>query len=437
MFSALQTILLRPLPYAEPDRIVVLNQTDQRNAVVENGVSAANSRDIARGVTGLSSLGVAEAHGLRLIEDGKAVSLRGWLVSEGFFAALGAETKLGRMFRAEDYTPGRASVVLLSHRAWLSRFGGEASVVGRDQILDGRPHRVVGVLPESFAYPSGADVWGPRPAVDADERVRGRVHLDAVARLSDEITLSQAQSELTAFAQHLADTYPTANPNLDLRLVPLREHLLGDTVSPLLMLMGAVGIVLLISATNVAGLQLARGAQRGRDIALRRVLGASPGRILRLVSIESLLLAGGGGMLGAAGSFVAVEMIRELAPSQLPRIEELRFDTGVLGFAMLASLASAIIAGIAPALRASRVGPQQALAEALAGYDWRHPDSQTQRQAGHCPDRCRRLTHHIGRASDTQLESTPRQRSGFRSLRASGGPGVGVRRRAPGPTQLF
>ena len=367
MFSAVHSVLLRSLPYRAAGEIVVLRQVDARDGSLADGISAANLRDVAATAHTLSRAGLAHAHGFTLHEGGRAVSLRSWLVSDGFFDAIGAEVHLGRAFLPAEYAEGRDAVVLLSHRTWQARFGGDPGIVGRELILDDKAHTVVGVLEPDFKYPASSEVWAPRPPLPWDQDTRARSGMDGVARLAPGTNVAQAQAELDRIAENLAVAYPGANANLGLRAIPLRRHLFGDVESPLILLLGAVGLVLLTAAANVAGLQLARGAGRSREYALRGALGASSRRILRLAAVESLLLAGAGSLLGIALAYVGVGLIRILAPRHLPRIDELAIDGPVLIFGLVAAVASALAAGVAPAVRASRTDVHLALSEGSRG----------------------------------------------------------------------
>lgn len=371
MFGAVRYVLLRELPYEDPDRIVVLRQGG-RDEILAEGVSPANAVDLRRRATTLLDPSVAEAHGLKLFDDGRATSLRAWLVSEGFLQAAGAPIHLGRGFRSEEFSPGNEKVVILGYQTWVSRFGSDPAVVGRDIILDGSAHRVVGVFEAGFKLPTEASLWGPRPPQPWDEGSRASANLMAIARLAPGVSIGDARLELSQRAAELRNTYPETNRDLSFSLSPLREHLFGDVRTPLLLLLGAVGLVLLIAAANVAGLQLARGAGRSREYALRGALGASSGRVLRMVIVESLLLAAFGGVLGVAIGFLSVDLIRWLGPSHLPRIDELEIDGIVLTFAILTATTSALISGLAPAVRASRMSLQVALRSGSRGAT---PDS--------------------------------------------------------------
>ena len=364
MFSTVNAVVLNELPYSDADRIVVLRQADARNRVPKEGVSAANLRDIAVRAHSLSVVAGAEGpHGLRLMEEGSAVSLRAWLVSEGFFDALGADVVLGRGFLPSEFRAGNDKVVVLSHQTWQTRFAGETGVVGRELVLDGARHTVVGVLSPDFKYPSSGDVWAPRPPGASDVDFRNLLGMDAVARLNPNVTRSQAQAELDQIAQELARAFPAANADLALLAIPLKQHLVGDVQSPLILLLGAVGLVLLIASANVAGLQLARGVVRTREYAVRAALGGGHTRILRLVFIESVLLAAFGALVGIALASVGADAIRAFAPSGIPRIDDVGVDGRVLGFAVAVALASAVVASASPAARVLRMGLHAALTE--------------------------------------------------------------------------
>ena len=367
MFSAANAVLFRDLPYRDAENVVVLRQVDTRDEGGASGVSAANIRDLRETSRTLSHVAVAEPWSFDLLEDGRAVSLRSWTVSEGFFEAVGSKAELGRTFLPEEFVLGSETVVLLSHQTWQTRFGGDPNIVGRTLVLNDAAHTVVGILPTDFKYPTAAELWAPRPSQPWDDSSRAADYLEGIGRLAPGVTAAQVQNELDRVSAELERVHPQVNSNTRLKMVPLREHLFGDVQSPLLLLLGAVALVLLIAAANVAGLQLARGAGRSREFALRAVLGASAGRLLRLVTVESLILAGAGGAFGILLAFFGVMLIHSLGPDHLPRIDELSMDGSVLAFALVAAVGSALMAGIAPALRASRLDLNAALAEGARG----------------------------------------------------------------------
>lgn len=380
MFSAVHAVLLRQLPYEDAERVITLFQLDAQDGERAEGVSAANIRDLDEASRLLTHAAVADPWSHDLMEDGRAISLRSWAVSPGFFEAIGARPALGRAFLPEEYTADGEPVVMMGHATWQSRFGGDPAIVGSAIVLDGAERTVVGVLPEGFKFPQSAELWSPRPHQPWDEQSRAAAYMAGVARLAPGVTLAQAQSELDRISRSLAEEYPRTNANVTLQAQPLREFLFGDVESPLLVLMGAVALVLLIAAANVTGLQLARGAGRTREYALRGALGASSGRLLRLVTIESGLLALAGCALGVGLAYGGVRVIRVLAPDQLPRVDELSIDGTVLLFALAAAVVSAVVSGVLPAMKASSTDLQMALSEGGRG-------SSRGRRAGRLRDR--------------------------------------------------
>jgi putative ABC transport system permease protein len=356
LFSAVHAVLLRDLPYAAPDRIVALVHEDRETGERGDGLSAANARDLSERVSSFSAVAVAEPWSWDLAVDGRAEALRGWLVSPGFFRAVGVEPRHGRSFLPGEYREGEdgSPVVLLGHGAWTRRFGADPALVGRSIRLEGRAVTVVGILPPEFALPGEAELIGPRPWQPYDAPSRAADYMSGFARLAPGATVTQARAEVDRLARSLAEAHPETNATTTFRLVPLREHLFGDVRTPLLVLLGAVGFVLLIACANVAGLLLARGAERQREYALRGALGASAGRLVRQVVSESALLAALGCLLGLAVAWGGVQAIRAVGTDHLPRLDTLAVDGSVLAFAVTAAALSALLGGLAPSLRLAR-----------------------------------------------------------------------------------
>lgn len=354
MFSVVRSVLLRPLPYPDADRIVVLRQSSDTDPL-SPGVSPANVFDLAESTTSLTELAFAESHGLRLIEEGRGYSLRTWLVSQGFLDALGVQPSVGRGFLPDEFVAGNDRVVALSHASWEARFGGDPGIIGRVLSLDGAPHTVVGVLPPGFGYPSDAELWGPRPQQAWDEDQRSRADAVTIGRLAEGATLTATQLELAQQAAQLADRFPESNRGLDVRLQTLHEHLVGDVRRPLWLLMGAVALLLLIATSNVAGLMLTRGVARAREYGLRGALGAGPTQVVRLVGTESLLLAIAGGLLGVVLAYGLMPLIRLLEPEVAGVTGPLAVDRAVLAMALAASIGCALLAGTLPAVGATRI----------------------------------------------------------------------------------
>jgi putative ABC transport system permease protein len=367
IFSAVHAVLLRPLPYGDAERVVVLFRGDVFTGERREGVSAANVRDFRDAATLFQEVAVAEPWSLDLRVEGRAESLRTWSVTQGFFEAIGAEPILGRTFTDADYAEAGSSIVVLGHRAWTNRFGSDPAIVGQPLTLDGQARTVVGVLPADFRFPDAAELWIPRPPQPWDEQSRPADFMTGVARLADGVSLAQAEAEASRIATTLRQTYTRVNADLDYQLVPLREHLLGNVRTPLLVIMAAVGFVLLIACANVAGLILARGAQRERDYALRGALGASAGRLVSHVSAESLLLALAGCIFGVVLTHGGMRAIQALGPDHLPRIDQLSVDGTVLSFALATAVLSAVLSGLAPSLRLSRPDLRGALGDGARG----------------------------------------------------------------------
>ncbi|MBT8488806.1 MAG: ABC transporter permease, partial [Gemmatimonadetes bacterium] len=288
--------------------------------------------------------------------------LRAWVVSAGFFDALGAQPSAGRLFSDDEYLEGNEAVVMLSHGTWLARFGGDPSILGQELVLDDLPHRVVGVLSADFRYPSRAEAWTPRPRRSWDAAQRSRPTMRTVGKLGPGTSEADARRELDRLASVLGDRYPVENASLDIGLVSLRDEIVGDVEAPLMILFATVVLVLLVASANVAGLQLTRGITQTRALAVRAALGASKARLLRISIIESLLLAAIGGALGVGLAYGGIALIEALGPTHLPRIDELRIDAVVLGFAVLSAIAGSLAAGTLPALVASGTAPSLALA---------------------------------------------------------------------------
>ena len=367
VFSAVHTVLLRELPYEEPDRALVVFHRSLDTGERGDGLSPSNARDLGERATTLSDVAVAEPWGADLEMDGRVESLRAWRVSEGFFEAVGARPALGRLFTPEEYLPGGEPVIVLGDRSWRARFGADPTIVGGTVTLEGQAVTVAGVLPPEFKLPDEAEFWTPRAPQDSDDRDRTADYMMGYARLADGATLDAARTEVERVAADLGRAFPETNTTRGFDLVPLREHLFGDVRTPLLVLFAAVGFVLLISCANVAGLMLARGVRRQREYALRRALGATPARLARQLTVESSILALGGGALGIALAWVGVDVIQGLAVDHLPRIEELRVDGAVLAFALAVTAGSALFAGIVPSLRLSRTDPAGALGDGARG----------------------------------------------------------------------
>ena len=352
IFSAVHAVVLRPLPFPEPDRVVVLGESLQGRA---SDVSVGNFHDWRTHATSFASLAAMQSFSFNLAEAGEPERVVGGRVTHSWFDVIGIAPLHGRVFTREEDAPGRDRVVVLSHRLWTRRFGADARIVGRDIQLNTVPHTVVGVMPPRFDVTAGSEeLWTPVAFTPEQLAEHDEHYLQAIGRLAPGVSIAQANAELqTIYARMLAED--PANTQINPAVVePFHAQLVGPYRERLLVLLGAVGLVLLIACGNVANLLLARGGARSREIALRAAIGAGRGRIVRQLLTETLVLALAGAALGIALAWAAVPALVAASPEGVPRLDQARVDGTVLAFALGAALASALVAGLAPALRAAR-----------------------------------------------------------------------------------
>ena len=358
IFSVAYGVLVRPLGYAEPERIVQLWETSTRTPGDRNPLSIPNYRDFAAQSRSFDAIGAYAFNRFTLAGD-RALpeQVQGAQLLGDVFRVLGVRPLLGRTLGPDAE---RVNVVVLSEALWRRRFGADRAVLGRAVRMNGEPYTVVGVMPASFRFPSDdVELWTGYATILADATVataRGRRFQRAVARLRPGVTAAAAGRELNAIAGRLAAQFPDDDAGGGAMVVPLREQLVGDVRPALRVLVGAVGCVLLIACANVAHLLLARTAVRERELALRVALGAGRRRVARQLLTESAALALVGGALGVALAYAAVTALVRLAPDALPRLADVRVDVRALAFATAASLATGLAAGLAPALRGARRG---------------------------------------------------------------------------------
>jgi putative ABC transport system permease protein len=367
LFSVVNAVLLRPLPVADPDRLIVVKSVNEKMTEKEfwGAISPADFFDWqAQQQKSFSSFAAYSGDGVTLNADDAPERFTASRVTGDFFKTLGVTPLIGRAPSPDEFTVASAPVVVLSHALWQRRFGGDPGIVGRTLTFNNKPTTVIGVMPPEFKFPIGAEVWRPQPDT-GEMKIRGNRYFTTIARLKPDATIDSAQAELAAIAKRLEAEYPKTNAGWSTRVVSLRETLVGDVRPTLWILFGAVGFVLLIACANVANLLLARAAGRGREVAIRTALGATRGRIVRQLLTESLLLALIGGALGVLLAVWGVEGITSLVPAdwRIPRLDESRIDMTVLGFTLLVSIVTGLMFGLIPGLKASRPDLNESLKE--------------------------------------------------------------------------
>jgi predicted permease len=352
IFTVINTVLLRPLPYEQPDQLVVLMETVSERPV---GVSYPNFVDWRNQTTALENVAaVRTRESFNLTGAGESERLAGRLVSANFLTTLGVKPIRGRDFLAEEDQPGAKPVVIISHALWQRRFGGDESIIGKQLTLSNQQFTVIGITPPDFQYAGEADVNVPIGL--SAERFKLRTKdpgILAFARLKPGTSNAAATAELNTIAARLEQQYPDTNTGRRVRVESLRESLVGDIRPTLLTLLGAVGFVLLIACANVANLLLTRSAGRQREMAIRTALGAGRMRILRQLFTESIVLALAGGVVGLLLAIWGTRLIASYIPEGIPRMSELGVDARVLLFTLGAALLTGVFFGLAPALQSS------------------------------------------------------------------------------------
>src|SRR5215510_14112517 len=375
IFSVVNAVLLRPLPYEESERLVFLSECSEQ--LEGMSISWPNYVDWRKSNNVFEKIGVYNSNSYNLTGSGEPERLQAGQVSADLFTALRVNAALGRVFTNEEDRPGAEPVVVLSHALWQRRFGGDPNVINRTIKLSDRGYTVIGVMPPGYRFPGGVEIWVPAGQLSGSTSWQSRGNhpgLYGVARLKPGATIEQARAEMENIAVALEKEYPNTNQGNRVTITPLRDAIIGNIGTALWVLLGAVGCVLLIACANVANLLLARASTRQREIAVRVAMGAGRWRIMRQLLTESVLLAVAGGGLGVALSLWGVDLILAISPDSIPRAAEIRLDQGVLAFTAAVSILTGVIFGLAPALQASKVQLHDALKESgrslVAGRHW-------------------------------------------------------------------
>jgi putative ABC transport system permease protein len=364
IFSVVNGVLLRPLPYKDPDKLVRLGEWSKQ--VPGMSISYPNFKDWRERNHVFDGLAATQFDSYNLTGGDEPERLQGRNVSYNFFDVLGVVPSVGRSFLPEEDRAGAPRVAVISHGLWQRRFGGDRKVVGKSVALNGESYTVVGVLPRDYRFGTQTDVFVPVGLNEDGENMSPRDNhpgIYAVARLKDGVTFNQAQEEMKAIAARLAEEYPKENAGNGVTLTPLSEYFVGDVRTSLLMLLAAVGFVLLIACANVANLLLARAASRQKEIAIRTALGASRWRVVRQLLVESLMLAFVGGTAGLLLAMWGVDVLRRASLDLLPSTAEIGLDRTVLVFTFGVSILTGLLFGLAPALQASKPDLSESLKE--------------------------------------------------------------------------
>jgi putative ABC transport system permease protein len=366
LFSFVNGILLRPLPYKDPGQLVILDETAPKQDIKSFDVSYPNFVDWRQQNHSFEDIAIYQEGSYSLVGAGDPEQIPGARISQGLFETLGVPPKLGRSFTAEEDRPETNNTVLISDSLWQRRFGSAETVIGQSLTVNGKARTIIGVMPAGFKFPERAELWVPM-ALNETLFKRTDHGLSSIARLRPNVTLAQAQAEMNNIARRIEAQNPVTNEGLGVNVFSLRDRLVGDYRYALLILLGVVAFVLLIACANVANLLLARSSARHKEFALRAALGASRARIIRQLLTESALLSLLGAMLGVLMAVWGRNLLLAAIPADMPFWMKFDLDLRVLAFTFAISLLTGLIFGIAPALQGAKPNLNEALKEGGRG----------------------------------------------------------------------
>jgi len=368
LFSVVDGVLIQSLPFAEPDRLLILSETSERRGIHEAGVAYPTLRDWQERTTLFSAMAATDGASIALSDGAEAERFAGALVTWNMFPILGVNPILGRQLRAEDDRPGAEPVVILSHEVWQRRYQGDPTIVGRSVTVNGKPHTVVAVMPANFSFPENQKIWIPLGPT-AESHPRTERELFAFGRLKPGVTVAQARAELASMAAALAAQYPTTNVDWSAITRQLSEEFIPDDVRlVILTMMGAVTIVLLIACANVANLMLARASGRQREFCVRAALGAGRAQLIKQLLTECVLLGLASAPLGLAIAYLGVWLLDNAVPAgMVPYYIHWEISPRIIAYTLGISALTGLVFGLAPALQAGRLNLQEALRDGARG----------------------------------------------------------------------